>query len=67
MVKPTIAYDPKKLSHGLVDDSNETVGGFIQEIVLLLTDFAKIGPGCKKEFEKIRDRETSFGLEEISR
>jgi hypothetical protein len=54
----------KKLSQGGVDDSNGTVGGFMQEVVVMLTDFAKIDPECKKEFEKLRGRETSFGWEE---
>jgi len=54
----------KKLSQGGVDDSNGTLGGFMQEIVVMLTDFEKIDPECKKEFEKLRGRETSFGWEE---
>jgi len=51
----------KKLSSGGVDDSNGTVGGFIEEAVKMLTEYVKIDPECKKEFEKLRDMETSFG------
>lgn len=54
----------KKLSHGGIDDSDGTVGGFIEEAVKMLIDFAKIDPECKKEFKKLEGRETSFGWEE---
>ena len=33
----------KKLCTGGVDDSNGTVGGFIQEVVLMLQEYAKLG------------------------
>lgn len=53
----------KKLQHG-VDDSDGTVGGFIEEAVDVLIEFAEIDPECKKRFEKLRDIETCFGWEE---
>lgn len=54
----------KKLSNGGVDDSDGTVGGFIEEAVKMLLEFAKIDPECKKEFKKLKGRQTSFGWEE---
>lgn len=54
----------KKLSSGGVDDSDGTVGGFIEEAVKILLEFAKIDPECKKEFKKLKGIETSFGWEE---
>ena len=54
----------KKLSSGGVDDSDGTVGGFIEEAVRMLLEFAKIDPECKKEFKKLNGIETSFGWEE---
>lgn len=54
----------KKLSSGGVDDSNGTVGGFIEEAVGMLLEFEKIDPECKKEFKKLKGIETSFGWEE---
>jgi len=54
----------KKLSSGGVDDSNGTVGGFIEEVVKMLLEFAKIDPECKSELEKLKGIETSFGWEE---
>jgi len=54
----------KKLQTGGVDDSDGTVGGFIEEVVSLLVEFAQKDPECKKEFKALRDRETCFGWEE---
>lgn len=54
----------KKLSSGGVDDSDGTVGGFIEEAVKMLLEFTKIDPECKKEFKKLKGIETSFGWEE---
>lgn len=53
----------KKLSYG-VDDSNGTVGGFIEDAVKLLEKFAKSEPKCKAAFGKLKGKETSFGWEE---
>ena len=54
----------KKLSSGGVDDSDGTVGGFIEEAVKMLLEFEKIDPECIKEFQKLKGIETSFGWEE---
>ena len=54
----------KKLSIGGVDDSNGTVGGFMEALVLMLQDFAKLDQNCIKAFEKLCTRETCFGWEE---
>ena len=54
----------KKLTTGGVDDSDGTVGGFIEETVDVLQEFAKLDSGCIKSFAKLQDRETCFGWEE---
>lgn len=54
----------KKLCTGGVDDSNGTVGGFMEEIVLMLQEYAKLDQDCIKAFEKLCGKETSFGWEE---
>lgn len=54
----------KKLRIGGVDDSDGTVGGFIEEVVAILLDFAKLDQGCVKAFDKLKNRETCFGWEE---
>lgn len=53
----------KKLQSG-VDDSNGTVGGFIQETVEVLKDFAKREPKITKCFEKLVGISSCFGWEE---
>lgn len=53
-----------KLYRSGVDDSDGKVGGFIEETVNVLLEFAKIDPSCAKAFEKLRGRETCFGWEE---
>ncbi|MBZ1356501.1 MAG: hypothetical protein KY054_01870 [Candidatus Nealsonbacteria bacterium] len=53
----------RKLSGG-VDDSDGTVGGFIYEVVDVLTKYTEIDCNCIKSFEKILERETMFGWEE---
>jgi hypothetical protein len=52
----------KKLSAG-VDDSDGTVGGFIEEVVILLQEFAKLDPNCIKAFKDLDGIETNFGWE----
>lgn len=54
----------KKLSYGGVDDSDGTVGDFIEEAVEVLKDFARLDSTCIKSFEKLRGRETCFSWEE---
>jgi len=54
----------KKLCTGGVDDSNGTVGGFIEDVVLMLQEYAKLDQKCIKAFEKLGGKETCFGWEE---
>ncbi|MFA6536964.1 MAG: hypothetical protein WCT18_01035 [Patescibacteria group bacterium] len=54
----------KKLCTGGVDDSNGTVGGFIEEVVLMLQAYVKYDQKCIKAFEKLCGKETCFGWEE---
>ena len=54
----------RKLRIGGVDDSNGIVGGFMNEIVSVLEEFAKIVPSCIKAFESLVGRETCFEWDE---
>ncbi|KKR08514.1 MAG: hypothetical protein UT32_C0001G0034 [Parcubacteria group bacterium GW2011_GWC2_39_14] len=54
----------KKLCQGGVDDSNGTVGGFIEELVKVLEDFVKADASCLASFNELKNRETCFGWEE---
>lgn len=54
----------KKLTTGGVDDSNGTVGGFIEETVNVLKEYAKLDHTCTKTFLELKNRETCFGWEE---
>jgi len=54
----------RKLCTGGVDDSDGTVGGFIEEVVGVLQKFAKLNADCVNSFVKLRNRETCFGWEE---
>lgn len=53
-----------KLCRGGVDDSDGTVGGFIEEVVNVLEEYAKIEPACKKAFRALANKKTCFGWEE---
>lgn len=53
-----------KLCHSGVDDSNGTVGGLIESSALMLLDYAKLVPECRKEFQALEDIDTCFGWEE---
>ena len=53
----------KKLCTG-VDDSDGTVGGFIQEVVAVLVDYYALDKTCIKAFEKLCQRDTCFEWEE---
>ena len=53
----------KKISSA-VDDSDGTVGGFIEEVVRVLQDFAKLDATCCASFSRLRGRQTMFGWEE---
>ena len=63
IIKTLLRLD-RKLSTGEVDDSDGTVGGFIEEVVNLLIKFAETDFECKIEFEVLKNKETSFGWEE---
>jgi len=54
----------KRLCTGGVDDSNGTVGGFMEEVVLMLSEFAKLDSICIKSFKRLSGQETCFGWEE---
>lgn len=51
-----------KLCRG-IDDSDGTVGGFIEETVRMLQEYTKLDPICVKVFSELKDRETCFGWE----
>jgi hypothetical protein len=53
-----------KLCTGGVDDSDGAVGGFIEETVNALLEYAKLDSGCLKSFYVLDNRETCFGWEE---
>lgn len=53
-----------KLCRGGVDDSDGTVGGFIEETVQVLEEYVKLDPNCVKAFEGLKGKETCFGWEE---
>jgi len=54
----------RKLTDGGVDDSDGTVGGFIEELVRVLFECIKIEPKCIKTVEKLRNQSTCFDWEE---
>ena len=54
----------RKLCGGGVDDSNGTVGGFMEEVVFMLQKYIELDSKCIKTFEKLCGRETCFGWEE---
>lgn len=53
-----------KLCQGGVDDSDGTVGGFMEEVVAMLMQYAELDSDCRKAFHKLENRETCFGWEE---
>ncbi len=53
----------RKLSIGGVDDSDGTVGGFIQESVEVLRQFASLDVGCTRAFNRLTERPTCFDWE----
>lgn len=53
-----------KLCRSGVDDSDGIVGGFVEETVQALKEYAKLDPACAKTFNKLKGRETCFGWEE---
>ena len=53
-----------KLCRGGVDDSDGTVGGFIEEMVNMLKEYAKLDPVCTEVFRLLKGQSTCFGWEE---
>lgn len=53
----------RKISGG-VDDSDGTVGGFMEEVVMMLKDYASLDLNCVRAFHDLAGRKTSFGWEE---
>ena len=47
-----------------VDDSDGTVGGFIEETEQVLKEYAKLNPSCVEAFNELKGKETCFGWEE---
>jgi len=64
LIIETLLKLDKKLQTGGVDDSDGTVGGFIEESVNLLLNFAKSDSACSESFKKLENVETCFGWEE---
>lgn len=53
-----------KLCRGGIDDSDGTVGGFMQDTVGVLQEYAKLNSKCISVFQVLEGRETCFGWEE---
>lgn len=54
----------RKLQVGGVDDSDGTVGEFMNGVVNMLLDFVKLDKNCGKAFKKLKGIESCFGWEE---
>ncbi|MHB8173969.1 MAG: SWIM zinc finger family protein [Nitrospirota bacterium] len=52
-----------KLCSGGVDDSDGTVGSFIEDTVEVLKEYVKRDPACAKALKKLEGKETCFGWE----
>jgi len=63
LVKLLLRLD-RKLQVGGVDDSNGIVGGFMNDVVAMLKDFAQMDHACIDAFESLCGKETCFGWEE---
>jgi len=50
----------KKLFSGGVDDSDGTVGGFIEAVVCVLIEYADFDPECIKAFKKLEEISDCF-------
>ncbi|MCI0566457.1 hypothetical protein L0Y46_04665 [bacterium] len=53
-----------RLCHGGVDDSDGTVGSFMEGVVSVLQEYAASDPECAQAFKKLKGIETCFGWEE---
>lgn len=54
----------KKLTEGGVDDSDGTVGGFIEELVGVMFAFVRLQPECLTSIKKLQNQSTCFDWEE---
>lgn len=63
LVKLLLRLD-KKLCNSGIDDSNGTVGGFMEAVVLILQEYAKRDRGCILAFSVLVGAQTCFGWEE---
>ena len=63
LVDVLLRLDNKVCRSG-VDDSDGTVGGFMEEVVNMLQEYAKLDHSCRNAFNELRDKETCFGWEE---
>lgn len=62
IVKLLLRLD-KRLISGGVDDSDGTVGEFIEEAVRVLMEYAKLQVSCAESFRLLLNQETCFGWE----
>ncbi len=53
-----------RLCRGGVDDSDGTVGGFMEGVVQVLKEYALLDLSCVKTFSELKDKETCFGWED---
>jgi hypothetical protein len=53
-----------RLCHTGVDDSNGTVGGFMQEVAAVLEQYAAAEPRVVKTFARLAGQKTCFEWEE---
>src|SRR3989338_8059586 len=63
LIKTLLKIDDK-ICRGGVDDSDGTVGGFVEETVTVLKEYAELEPKCAESFSLLKNRETCFGWEE---
>jgi len=62
IIKTLLRID-KKLSCTGIDDSNGIVGGFIEQAVFVLEEFARIDPNCIKIFKLLTNQHICFDWE----
>jgi hypothetical protein len=53
----------EKLCRGGVDDSDGTVGGFVEGVAEVLKEYARLDPSCIEAFKNLAGKETCFGWE----
>jgi len=63
LIKLLLRLD-KKLQTGGMDDSDGTVGEFMEAVVVMLKEYVRLDPACKQAFRTLRGKQTCFGWEE---